>query len=199
MLQNMLFKRNSNLCYIGTFGLKDELRPKVASCIEYATKKGLMGVRMVSGDHIETAKMFAYKAGILTPEDMGNHEAVMTGQEFRERVGMVENGQIQNMDAFQNIIKENKLKVIARATAEDKHILVTGLKLLNRRVAVSGEGINDVDALQAADVGMSLGSGVEITQSNSSLCLVNDDFEALLKSIMWGRNVYQNITRFLIF
>jgi len=115
----------------------------------------------------------------------------MTGQEFRERVGLFSDGQIANIDEFARI--SSQVKVIARATAEDKLILVAGLKQMNPErniVAVSGEGINDIEALVRSDVGMSLGSGCEITQSNSKLCLVNDDMEAMLRSIMWGRNVY---------
>jgi len=121
----------------------------------------------------------------------------MTGEEFRQIVGMMEDGRVQNETEFRNLVSE--LKVIARATAEDKLKLVCGLRTLGRKVAVSGEGINDVEAIRGADVGFSLGSGVEISQQNSDVCLVNDDFEALLRSVMWGRNIYQNIARFLQF
>jgi magnesium-transporting ATPase (P-type) len=74
-------------CYIGSFGLRDTLRPKVQSCVQYARDHAQLGIRLVSGDHIETARQVAIKAGILKPEESGKPNAVMLASEFRQRVG----------------------------------------------------------------------------------------------------------------
>ena len=91
------------------------------------------------------------------------------------------------------------MRVLARATASDKLLLVTGLKALGKSVAVTGDGINDVIALQRANVGLAMGSGCSAAKEASDIILTNDDFEASLRAIMWGRNIYHNISRFLQF
>jgi P-type E1-E2 ATPase len=88
---------------------------------------------------------------------------------------------------------------LARATANDKYLLIVGLKNLGKKVSVTGDGINDIEALNASDVGLGMGSGCSAVKDASDLILTNDDFEACLKSIMWGRNIYHNVSRFLQF
>jgi len=88
---------------------------------------------------------------------------------------------------------------LARATASDKHLLVVGLRGLNKSVAATGEGINDVDALSNAEVGIAMGSGCSAAKEAADIILLEDDFEACLRSVMWGRNIYHNISRFLQF
>jgi P-type E1-E2 ATPase len=95
---------------------------------------------------------------------------------------------IQNMSEFASI--ESRLRVLGRAIPYDKHLLVVGLKELGRRVAVTGDGINDVDALKAADVGFAMGTGVSVAKDSADMILINDDFEATLNAVMWGRNIY---------
>lgn len=195
------------LVYIGSFGLKDSLRPKVQSCIAYARDSAQLNVRLVSGDHIETAKAIAYKAGILRNSEAGRQYSVMSAVDFREAVGGLvhrtdeETGerrlQVENPHVFHEIALN--LKVLARATAADKHLLVVGLRNLGKKVAVTGDGINDVEALAFADVGISMGSGVSAAKESSSIVLTEDDFEASLRAVMWGRNIYHNITRFIQF
>jgi len=121
-------------CYLGTFGLRDTLRPRVQSCVQYARDHARLGVRLVSGDHIETAKMVALKAGILKSEETGKPYAVMSGQEFRQLVGGLQRYtnddnqmvmEVQNMSAFRDIAHD--LRVLARADATDKLTLIIGL------------------------------------------------------------------------
>lgn len=88
---------------------------------------------------------------------------------------------------------------MGRAIPYDKHLLVTGLKELGKNVAVTGDGINDVDALKAADVGFAMGSGVSIAKDAADMILINDNFEATLNAVMWGRNIYQNVRKFIQF
>lgn len=88
---------------------------------------------------------------------------------------------------------------MGRAIPYDKHLLVVGLKELGKNVAVTGDGINDVDALKAADVGFAMGSGVSIAKDAADMILISDNFEATMNAVMWGRNIYQNVRKFLQF
>lgn len=159
---------------------------------------------MVSGDNLETAKQYAIKSGILTEDEAKHQNACMVGEDFRKLVGGVR----QEMDAEGNIklVLERKedfkaiarhLKVLARAVPYDKHVLVVGLKEINKTVAVTGEGINDVDALRAADVGFAMGSGVSVAKEAADMILISDNFEATMMAVMWGRNIYQNVRKFI--
>jgi len=92
------------------------------------------------------------------------------------------------------------LKVLARATPEDKLLVTVGLKAREgTRVAVIGEGINDVPAFREASVAFAMGSGCSLARNNSSIILTSDDFESVMRAIMWGRNIYTNMQRFLTF
>ena len=77
--------------------------------------------------------------------------------------------------------------------------MVIGLKNSNKTVAVTGDGINDIDALEHADVGLAMGSGCSAAKQASSLILASDDFESAIRAVMWGRNIYHNVGRFLQF
>lgn len=176
-LEEYLIGGQIKLCFIAAIGLRDPIRPKVASCVRYAQNDAKMQVRLVSGDHIETAKEVAIKAGILKKEEANVEFAVMDSRFFNQYVGDLqsyeEDGQIkqvvQNLDSFIEI--SNKLRVLARATAADKYLLTVGLKQLERRVAVTGDGINDIDAIRNADVGMAMGSGIAASKENSDIIL----------------------------
>jgi magnesium-transporting ATPase (P-type) len=143
---------------------------------------------MISGDHIETAKRVAYKAGILTDEDIVRQNCVMDADDFRNQVGRLDqklnDGDdgfggtrlcLENEDNFRDTILED-CKVIARANSDDKFLMVVGLKNCHRTVAVTGDGINDVEALNNADVGLAMGSGCSAAKAASSFILVDDDF-----------------------
>ena len=91
------------------------------------------------------------------------------------------------------------MKVLARANATDKHLLVVGLTSMGKAVASTGEGINDIDALQNSEVGIAMGTGCSAAKESADIILLEDDFEACLRSVMWGRNIYHNISRFLQF
>lgn len=105
--------------------------------------------------------------------------------------------EIQNKQEFAAIA--SRLRVLGRAIPYDKHLLVVGLKDLGKNVAVTGDGINDVDALKAADVGFAMGSGVSIAKEAADMILISDNFEATMSAVMWGRNIYQNVRKFIQF
>lgn len=91
-------------------------------------------------------------------------------------------------------------KVMARARPEDKYLLVTGLKNLNYTVAVTGDGTNDAPALKQADVGFAMGiTGTDVAQEACDILLTDDNFSSIVKACMWGRNIFDNIQRFLQF
>lgn len=102
---------------------------------------------------------------------------------------------VKNEHAFSQIAQE--LRVLARALPEDKYTLVTGLKNLNHVVAVTGDGTNDAPALNKADVGFAMGSGSDVAKSASDIVLLKDDFTAVLTAVMYGRNTYDSVRKFL--
>jgi Ca2+ transporting ATPase len=164
----------------------------------------MINVRMVSGDNIDTATAVAIKAGIITEEESKHHNTCMTGEEFRRLVGEVrkeidgegkERVIIQNKEDFKAIIKN--LRVLARAVPYDKYLLVVGLKEIGRTVAVTGDGINDVDALKASDVGFAMGSGCSVAKDAADMILIDDNFESTMNAVMWGRNIYASVRRFI--
>ncbi len=194
-----------NLVFVGVFALQDDLRDKVLRSVQYA-QKGNITVRMVSGDNLETARAVAIKAGIISEEESKQKYACMPAEEFRKLVGEVRKEAdsegnvrmiIQNKKEFQQIAV--RLRVLARAVPKDKNLLVVGLKELGRAVAVTGDGINDVDALRNASVGFAMGSGCSVAKDASDMILIDDNFEATMKAVMWGRNIYDNIRRFIQF
>jgi len=155
-------------------------------------------VRLVSGDHLETAKAVAKKSGILTEEEEKDGTyAVMTGDKFEKMVGKDEDAMIEKMPMFQEIMSE--LRVLARAKPCHKYMIVCGLQELHKSVTVIGDGINDVKAIMRADVGFAMGSGCSAAKEVSDIILTGDDFEATTKSIKWGRNIFHNVGRFLQF
>lgn len=164
---------------------------------------------MISGDHMETAKVTALRAGIITEEEANNKDdryLCMTGEDFRQCVGQLRKEvdaqgnpkvSIQNIQEFRNIA--TRLKVIARATPYDKYTLVVGLKQLGKTVAVTGDSLNDIDALKCADIGLAMSSGCSVAKDASDMILMKDNFESTLKTVMWGRNILSNVKRFIQF
>lgn len=134
----------------------------------------------------------------------------MTGKEFREQCGgliKIEdpnnqgylNEEIRNKLMFKRIAA--KLKVLARSTPEDKYMLVRGLQdIMGRVVAVTGDGTNDAPALKKADVGLSMGiTGTNVAKEASDIVLLDDNFGSIITAVKWGRNIFQNIRKFLQF
>lgn len=111
--------------------------------------------------------------------------------EFGEKESV---GNLKNMK-----IIRNKLKVLARSRPIDKYLMVLGLKQLGDIVAVTGDGTNDAPAMKKADVGFAMKTGTSVAHNASDIIIQDDNFASIVKACMWGRNVYDNIRRFLQF
>ena len=105
---------------------------------------------------------------------------------------------VKNMGAFRALM--GKMRVMARSRPEDKYLLVTGLRNMNQVVAVTGDGTNDAPALSKADVGFGMGvTGTDVCKAAADIIIMDDSFTSVVKAAQWGRNIYDNIKRFLQF
>eukprot|EP00922_Rhytidocystis_sp_ex-Travisia-forbesii_P001199 GHVS01001686.1.p1 GENE.GHVS01001686.1~~GHVS01001686.1.p1 ORF type:complete len:1246 (-),score=193.62 GHVS01001686.1:266-4003(-) len=214
------FQYERGLICLGIAGIRDPVRDEVPSAVRTCQTAGI-NVRMVTGDNIETAKQIALKCHIYKPEAGG---LAMLGPEFYKLIGGVvcqlcktelcdcpgnENAArekskkvrvdvLGNQTAFDRIA--DRLQVLARSQPTDKYALVTGLISRGAVVAVTGDGTNDAPALKKADVGFAMGlTGKEVAKQAADIVLLDDNFGSIVKAVKWGRNIYDNIRRFLQF
>uniref|UniRef100_A0A4W5LE68 Calcium-transporting ATPase n=1 Tax=Hucho hucho TaxID=62062 RepID=A0A4W5LE68_9TELE len=187
----------TSLTCVCVVGIEDPVRPEVPDAIKKCQRAGIT-VRMVTGDNINTARAIATKCGILQP---GDEFLCMEGKEFNRRIRN-EKGEIEQ-ERIDKIWP--KLRVLARSSPTDKHTLVKGIidsTVLEQRqvVAVTGDGTNDGPALKKADVGFAMGiAGTDVAKEASDIILTDDNFSSIVKAVMWGRNVYDSISKFLQF
>ena len=195
----------TNLVAIGLFGLQDPLRPTIIESIKRCNTAGIQ-VIMCTGDNIDTAIAISKNAGIVTEVQVdASQYTCMTGKDFREAVGGLKKDAegktidvVSNMKKFREI-KEH-LKVLARSSPEDKYLLVTGIQACEGVVAVTGDGTNDAPALTKADVGFSMGiTGTDVAKGASDIILLDDNFSSIIVALRYGRNVYDNVRKFLQF
>ncbi|XP_032368678.1 plasma membrane calcium-transporting ATPase 2 isoform X9 [Etheostoma spectabile] len=187
----------NNLTAICVVGIEDPVRPEVPDAILKCQRAGIT-VRMVTGDNINTARAIAIKCGIIHP---GEDFLCIDGKEFNRRIRN-EKGEVEQerMDKVWP-----KLRVLARSSPTDKHTLVKGIidsTIADQRqvVAVTGDGTNDGPALKKADVGFAMGiAGTDVAKEASDIILTDDNFSSIVKAVMWGRNVYDSISKFLQF
>ncbi|XP_035532771.1 plasma membrane calcium-transporting ATPase 1a isoform X1 [Morone saxatilis] len=187
----------TGLTCLSVVGIEDPVRLEVPDAIKKCQRAGIT-VRMVTGDNINTARAIATKCGILLP---GDDFICLEGKEFNRRIRN-EKGEIEQ-ERIDKIWP--KLRVLARSSPTDKHTLVKGIidsTVLEQRqvVAVTGDGTNDGPALKKADVGFAMGiAGTDVAKEASDIILTDDNFSSIVKAVMWGRNVYDSISKFLQF
>ncbi|XP_061642388.1 plasma membrane calcium-transporting ATPase 1-like isoform X5 [Phyllopteryx taeniolatus] len=187
----------NDLTCIAVVGIEDPVRPEVPEAISKCQRAGIT-VRMVTGDNINTARAIATKCGILLPnEDFLCLEGKEFNQQIRNDKGEVEQERLDKVWP--------KLRVLARSSPTDKHTLVKGIidstvGETRQVVAVTGDGTNDGPALKKADVGFAMGiAGTDVAKEASDIILTDDNFTSIVKAVMWGRNVYDSISKFLQF
>jgi len=176
-----------SMVWLGFVAISDPVRQDVPDAIKACLDAGIK-VKIVTGDTSLTAKEIARQIGLWTEEDEAENN-IMTGREF-ERLG--------DAEAWK---RAEKIKILARARPMDKLRLV---KLLSGRgrevVAVTGDGINDVPALSSAAVGLAMGkTGTAAAKEASDIILLDDSFVSIENAVLWGRSIYENIQRFVLF
>lgn len=158
---------------------------------------------MISGDNLHTAIACAIQAGIIGEDDVKEEFRCMTGEQFRKEVGNFtldpKTGKYTfDKGRFKNVA--DNLLVLARSTYEDKLHLIVGLKQIGSQVAVTADGINDAPALKEANVGFCMGlSGCEVAKDSADILILDDNFNSVFKATLWGRNILDNIRKFIQF
>lgn len=168
----------------GICAIMDPVRPEVPSAVKNCHDAGIH-VKMVTGDNAGTAIEIAKRIGLWTESD--REEQVITGAAF----AALSDEEVLNRIA--------SIKVMSRARPMDKQRFVKLLQEKGAVVAVTGDGTNDVPALNRAQVGLSMGSGTSIAKEASDITLIDDSFRSIATAVMWGRSLYKNIQRFLAF
>ena len=170
------------LTFLALLFIKDELREEVGDGIELVRKAGIKTV-MITGDNKVTAKSIAKDAGIIT----SSKDIVLTSSELNS----------MSDEKIKEIIP--KLCVVARALPTDKSRLVRLSQELGLVVGMTGDGVNDAPALKSSDVGFSMGSGTEVAKEASDIILLDNNFNSIVKAILYGRTIFKSIRKFIIF
>lgn len=173
------------LCFIGVAAIADPVRVDVPSAVKECVDAGI-SVKVVTGDTPGTAKETARQIGLWN-DAKDTERNIITGPEFAS---------LSDEELQERILD---LKIIARARPMDKKRLVETLQKKNQVVAVTGDGTNDAPALRAAHVGLSMGDGTSVAKEASDITIIDNSFSSIGKAVMWGRSLYQNIQRFLLF
>lgn len=174
------------LIFLGIVGIADPIRDDVKEAIETCKDRAGVRVIIVTGDTPGTANEIGRQIGLLSREDPPQ---TITGPEFAA---------MSDEDA-RKLLKDPNFKIISRARPEDKARLVTLLQANGEVVAVTGDGTNDAPALSKAQVGLSMGDGTSRAKEASDITIIDNSFSSINKAIMWGRSLYLNIRRFIIF
>ncbi len=173
------------LVFIGVAAIADPVRSDVPAAVKECVEAGI-SVKIVTGDTSGTAKEIARQIG-LWDDAVDNESHIITGPEF----AALTDEEVEN--------RVLDLKIISRARPMDKKRLVETLQKKNQVVAVTGDGTNDAPALRAAHVGLSMGDGTSVAKEASDITIIDNSFSSIGKAVMWGRSLYQNIQRFLLF
>jgi Ca2+-transporting ATPase len=174
-----------NLTFLGIVAISDPVRLDVPDAVGEVLDAGIK-VKIVTGDTPGTAKEIGRQIG-LWDDKTDSDRNIITGVEFAE----LTDGQLRE--------RVGDLKIIARARPMDKKRLVEALQANNEVVAVTGDGTNDAPALKTAHVGLSMGDGTSVAKEASDITIIDNSFSSIGRAVMWGRSLYQNIQRFILF
>ncbi|MGH2412572.1 MAG: cation-translocating P-type ATPase, partial [Microcystaceae cyanobacterium] len=181
-------KIDHNLIWLGLVAISDPLRSDVAEAIQTCLAAGIQ-VKVVTGDSPQTAQEIARQINLWQAEDgqKRNPYVHLTGHQFN---------QLSDEEAKEAV---KSLKILSRACPLDKFRLVKLLQENGEVVGVTGDGTNDAAALKQAQVGLAMGSGTAIAKEASDIILLNDSFSSIVNAVVWGRSLYENIQRFILF
>lgn len=174
----------NNLNFLGVVAISDPIRPDVPGAVAKCQSAGI-GIKIVTGDTPGTATEIARQIGLWKPEDTEHNR--ITGVAFAE---------LSDEEALDRVMD---LKIMSRARPTDKQRLVQLLQQKGAVVAVTGDGTNDAPALNHAQVGLSMGTGTSVAKEASDITLLDDSFNSIGTAVMWGRSLYKNIQRFIVF
>ena len=172
------------LTFMGIVGIADPVRDDVPGAVKECLKAGIE-VKIITGDNAITAQEVGRKIGLWN-DDCDDHN-IITGPE------------IEALTDDQLDQRVMDLKIIARSRPHDKKRIVESLQRCNQVVAVTGDGTNDAPALKAAQVGLSMGDGTSVAKEASDITIIDNSFTSIGNAVMWGRSLYRNIQRFLLF
>ena len=173
-----------SLTLLGIVAISDPVRPDVPAAITDCRNAGVK-VKIVTGDTGATAREIGRQVGLWSDDD--GDEAIINGPDFAA---------LDDNEASQ---RAHSLKIMARARPDDKARLVRLLQQQGEVVAVTGDGTNDAPALNAAQVGLSMGDGTAVAKEASDITILDNSFASINKAVLWGRSLYSNIQRFIIF
>lgn len=174
-----------NLTFLGIVAISDPVRADVPEAVAEVINAGIK-IKIVTGDTPGTAKEIGRQIGLWNDATDGERN-IITGPE----VAALSDDQLRD--------RVEDLKIIARARPTDKKRLVEALQANNEVVAVTGDGTNDAPALKAAHVGLSMGDGTSVAKEASDITIIDNSFSSIGRAVMWGRSLYRNIQRFLLF
>lgn len=174
-----------NLTFLGIVAISDPVRTDVPAAVSEVTSAGIK-VKIVTGDTPGTAMEIGRQIGLWNDAKDGERN-IITGVELAE----LTDGQLRE--------RAGDLKIIARARPMDKKRLVEALQANNEVVAVTGDGTNDAPALKAAHIGLSMGDGTSVAKEASDITIIDNSFSSIGRAVLWGRSLYKNIQRFLLF
>ena len=183
-LLDTIKQTGKGLTFQGIVAISDPVRKEVPAAVRECLDAGI-DVKIVTGDTPGTAKEIGRQVGLWTRKDCDN--CVITGPEFEA---------LSDEELSKRV---NNLKIIARARPMDKKRLVEALQAQHQVVAVTGDGTNDAPALKAAHVGLSMGDGTNVAKEASDITIIDNSFRSIGRAVMWGRSLYQNIQRFILF
>ncbi len=174
----------NGLIFLGVAAITDPVREDVPEAVERCINAGI-DIKIVTGDNPGTAREIGRQIGLLKCAD--DEKYIISGVDFEA---------LTDSQAMKMVLD---LKIMCRARPSDKQRLVQLLQRSGAVVAVTGDGTNDAPALNFAHVGLSMGSGTSVAKEASDITLLDDSFSSIATAVMWGRSLYRNIQRFLLF